>query len=126
MSNNKNNTRHTTLTLEDLHTYLPRIQDEIKTFTTNLSHELQGTPTPEEFEAAVEGILITASQYTKAAPLLKIYILSRLGIAYLINFVTPPNFVDLEHFSEDDFFTYLLDNYEELFDCYLEEFMSAQ
>ena len=125
MSNNNNNTRHTTLTLEDLHTYLPRIQDEIKTFTTNLSHELHDSPTPEEFEAAVEGILITATQYTKAAPLLKIYILSRLGPAYLANFITPPNFIDLEHFSEDDFYTYLLDNYEELFSLYLNDFTAS-
>lgn len=123
MAKEKNLT--TTITVPELAAAINTIEKDVALFTTSIVADSNLDITPLDLRAAILAVLTITTAYSSTSVLLKLYLLSLEGIASLASYVKPEDFTDLEHYSKEQFYAYLIKNLDTLWPLYLQDFVNS-
>ena len=116
-------TKSPTITVSELSSAIATIEKDISTFSNSIVADTKLDALPENIRDAILSVLTMISGFSTTASLLKLYLLSLEGISYLAQYVPPKNFTDLEHYSKEEFYTYLIENLDALWSPYLHDYL---
>ena len=113
------------ITVPELAADINTIEKDVALFTTSIVADSNLDITPLDLRAAILAVLTITTAYSSTSVLLKLYLLSLEGIASLASYVEPEDFTDLEHYSKEQFYAYLIKNLDTLWPLYLQDFVNS-
>lgn len=113
------------ITPVELASAIATIENDISTFSKAIVADTNLELAPSNIRDAILSVLTMISGYSTTASLLKLYLLSLEGITYLAQYVPPKNFTDLEHYSKEEFYTYLIENLDALWSPYMNDYLAS-